>query len=127
MYKITLNIENDLVELELEGFWTESDFQKFIAEQHTALNKLRCQIGKHLLLCDLTKLNVVAQDVAARVATELNSQGPRDAEWLAIVISSALLKLQMQRLLTRSNAQIFDDVTAARQWLLSSSGRHSIS
>jgi hypothetical protein len=124
MYKITLDVENDLVELELEGFWTESEFEIFIAEQHAALKKLRCQIGKHLLLCDLTKLNVVAQDVAAQVTTDLNSQGPRDAEWLAIVISSALLKLQMQRLLTRSNAQIFDDVEAAREWLMSSSGRH---
>jgi hypothetical protein len=120
MYKITVDIENNLVELELEGFWTESEFETFIAEQHTALNKLHCRVGRHLLLCDLTSLNVVAQDVAARVTTDLNSQGPRDAEWIAIVISSALLKLQMQRLLTRSNAQIFDDVAKAREWLLAS-------
>jgi hypothetical protein len=123
MYKIELDLANDLVELELEGFWTESEFEKFIAEQHAALNKLQCQIGRHLLLCDLTKFSVVAQDVAARVTKDLNSQGPRDAEWLAIVIGSALLRLQMQRLLTRSNAQIFDDITSAREWLLTSSGR----
>jgi hypothetical protein len=53
----------------------------------------------------------------------LNSQGLRDAEWLAIVISSALLKLQMRRLLTRSNAKIFDDIATAREWFLTSSGR----
>jgi hypothetical protein len=123
MYKITLDEERDLVELELGGFWTENDFEQFIADEHAALRKLLCPVGKHLLLCDLTKLNVVAQEVGARIARDLNSQGPRDAEWIAIVISSVLLKLQMQRLLTRSNAQIFDDIESARNWLLESSGR----
>lgn len=121
MYKIKVDTELNLVTIELEGFWTESDFEKFIADQHAALSKLKCRIGKHRLLCDLNKLNVVAQDVARRVTTELNSQGPRDAEWLAISVSSALLKLQIQRLLTRSNARIFDDVVGAQEWLLSSS------
>jgi hypothetical protein len=127
MYKIKLDIETDLVELQLEGFWTESEFEQFTAEQHSALKKLKCLVGKHILLCDLTKLNVVAQDVGDRIGADLNSQGLRDAEWLAIVISSALLKLQMQRLLTRSNAQIFDDITSAREWLLTSSGRQPAS
>ena len=123
MYKIGLDLTNDLVELDLQGFWTESEFDQFIVDERAALNKLQCQIGKHVLLCDLTNLNVVAQDVGTRIATDLNSQGPRDAEWIAIVINSALLKLQFQRLLTRSNAQIFDEATTAREWLLSSSGR----
>jgi hypothetical protein len=120
MYNITVDAENDLVSIQLEGFWTESEFEQFIVDHHSALNRLQCRIGKHLLLCDLTKLNVVAKDVAARITTDLNSQGPRDAEWIAIAVNSALLKLQMQRLLTRSNAQIFDDVKTAREWLLSS-------
>lgn len=117
MYNINVDTETDLIIIELEGFWTESDFEKFIVDQHEALSKLECRIGKHRLLCDLSKLNVVAQDVAARISTDLNSQGPRDAEWIAIVVSSALLKLQMQRLLMRSNAKIFDDVASAKEWL----------
>jgi hypothetical protein len=126
MYSITVDVENDLIAIELEGFWTESDFEQFMVDEHAALNRLQCQIGKHILLCDLTKLNVVAQDVGTRIATDLNSQGPRDAEWIAIIIKSALLKLQMQRLLTRSNAHIFEDVKSAREWLLTSSGRQVI-
>jgi hypothetical protein len=121
MYNITVEPEIDLVTIELEGFWSEEKFKTFIAEQHESLALLKCRPGNHLLLCDLTKFNVVAQDVAPRIAIDLNSQGPRDAEWIAIAVSSALLKLQMQRLLTRTNAQIFDDVRSAREWLVSSS------
>jgi hypothetical protein len=118
MYKIIVNPEKNLIELELEGFWAESHFEQFMADEQAALQRLRCPIGKHRLLCDLSNLKVIAQNVAARIAQDLNSQGPRDAEWIAIVVSAPLLKLQMQRLLTRSNAQIFDDFASAREWLL---------
>jgi hypothetical protein len=84
-------------------------FKSFISEQRSSLLKLKCKPGEHLLLCDLTKF-------------DLNSQGSRDAKRIAISASSALLKLQMQRLLTRTNARIFDDVKSGEEWLISSSG-----
>jgi phage gp46-like protein len=118
MYNINVDVENDLVTIELEGFWTESEFARFITDQNAAHSQLQCRIGQHSLLCDLTKLDVIGKDVAARITTDLNSEGTRDAKWIAIAVGSTLLKLQMQRLLTRSNAQIFDDLNTAREWLL---------
>jgi hypothetical protein len=121
MYKIEIDIDRNLIKAELEGFWTADDFEHFIADEQKALSKLKCPAGKHILLCDLSKLNVVAQDVASHLVTELNSQGPRDAAFVAIVIHSTLLKMQMQRLITRSNMVIFDDYIEAEKWILSES------
>ena len=121
MYKIEIDVDRNLIKAELEGFWTADDFEHFIADEQKALSKLKCLAGKHILLCDLSKLNVVAQDVASHLVTELNSQGPRDAAFVAIVIHSTLLKMQMQRLITRSNMVIFDDYIEAEKWILSES------
>jgi hypothetical protein len=122
VYKIEVDIDRNLIKAELEGFWTADDFEQFIADEQAAISKLKCPAGKHILLCDLSKLNVVAQDVAAHIVTELNSEGPRDAAWVAIVIHSPLLKMQMQRLITRSNISIFDNYIDAEKWILSESG-----
>lgn len=122
MYKIEVDIDRNLIKAELEGFWTADDFEHFIADEQAALSKLKCPAGKHIVLCDLSKLNVVAQDVATHIIAELNSQGPRDAAWVAIVIQSTLLKMQMQRLITRSNMMIFDSYSESEAWLLLESG-----
>jgi hypothetical protein len=126
VYNISTDLTKDLVHVELEGFWAESDFSKFMDDLHSAVTKLRCKPGEHLLLCDLTRLNVMSQDIVSYVMSELNSEGPRDARWIAIVVGSALLKLQMQRMLLRANAQIFDDVGSAHEWLMASSGRSPV-
>jgi hypothetical protein len=122
MYKIEVDIDRNLIKAQLEGFWTADDFEHFIADEQAALSKLKCPAGKHIVLCDLSNLNVVAQDVVAHIVTELNSQGPRDAAWVAIIIHSTLLKMQMKRLITRSNMMIFDTDEQGREWLLSESG-----
>ena len=122
MYNIEVDVDRNLIITDLEGFWTSDDFQNFIADERAALSKLRCAVGKHILLCNLSKLNVVAQDVVSHIVAELNSQGPRDAAWIAIVIHSALLRMQIQRLITRSNIEIFDETAKAEEWLLSESG-----
>jgi hypothetical protein len=122
MYEIAVEVEKNLIRTALEGFMSESDFADFMRDEHAAQKQLRCAPGRHVLLCDLAKLNVVSQDMVAQVAWELNSEGPRDAAWIAIVISSALLKLQFQRILTRTNAMIFDNATSAEEWLMAESG-----
>jgi hypothetical protein len=122
MYSIEVDLDRNLVRAELEGFWTSGDFDNFMTDEHDAVSKLRCPIGQHILLCDLSKLNVVAQDVVPHIIADMNSQGSRDAAWIAIVIQSALLKIQMQRLITRPNIMIFDSALQAEEWLLSESG-----
>ena len=122
MYSIQVDVDRNLVRAELEGFWTSNDFERFMADEHAALGKLSCPTGKHILLCDLSKLNVVAQNVVPHIVTDMNSQGPGDAAWIAIVIQSALLKIQMQRLITRPNMMIFDTAPQAEEWLLAESG-----
>jgi hypothetical protein len=122
MYSIEVDLDRNLVRAELEGFWTSGDFEKFMADEHAAVAKLRCPIGKHILLCDLSKLNVVAQDIVPHIVADMNSQGSRDAAWIAIVIQSALLKIQMQRLIARPNMMIFDSALQAEDWLLTESG-----
>jgi hypothetical protein len=122
MYEISVEVEKNLIRTSLEGFMSEREFSDFMRDEHAAQKQLRCAPGKHLLLCDLTKLNVVSQGMVEQVAGELNSKGPRDAAWIAIVISSALLRLQFQRILTRTNAMIFADATSATEWLMAESG-----
>jgi hypothetical protein len=125
MHTITVEEDLDFITVVLEGFWSQDDFNKFIDDQYAARKRLKCAAGQHVLLCDLTKLKVFTQDLANYIAPELNSKGTYDAEWMAIAVSSVLLKLQVQRILTRPNSQVFDDLNSARNWLLESSGRQS--
>jgi hypothetical protein len=122
MYRIELDVDRHLVKVEMEGFWSSSDFDEFMKNEHAELSRLRCRPGDHILLCDLTKLNVVTAEVAERISRDLNSQGSKDAKWLALVTNSMLLKMQMQRMMTRDNAMIFDGVGAAEAWLFEQSG-----
>ncbi len=122
MYKINLDIDKNLVEVELEGFWSASDFDLFIKNEYAALSQLKCQPGDHILLCDLTRLNVSAPEVAAYMGPDLNSQGSKDAKFIALVVSSMLLRMQLQRLITRDNIMFFEDIETARAWLLEQSG-----
>lgn len=122
MYKIELDVERHFVKIEMEGFWSSDDFDIFMKNEHAELSKLRCRPGDHILLCDLTKLNVVAAEVTDRIGIDLNSQGRKDAKWIALVMSSMLLKMQMQRLIARPNIMLFDDVETAQAWLFEQSG-----
>lgn len=122
-HEITVEADKDLVIFSLSGFWQRVDFEKSIQDTPAALSQLRCRIGNHLLLCDLTKLDVIAPDIANEFSSVLNGQASHDSKWMAIAVHSTLLRLQIQRLLTRGNARIFDNVHDARTWLLTSSGR----
>jgi hypothetical protein len=122
MYSISVDHDKNLIRVSAEGFWSQSDFFNFLEDLNGSYPKLKCRIGRHILLCDLTKLNVVAQQLADSIVNELNSQGPNDAEWIAIVCNTALLKLQFQRFLTRPRAKIFEDAASAGEWLLDNSG-----
>lgn len=121
MHKIKIDTERSIITLFVEGFQAIDDFQSIMADLVAARRNLTCASGKHILICDFTGLKVIAQDDVIAVASELNSQGLHDAEWLAIILSSALLKLQFQRILTRSNAGIFDTKDDAWDWLFTSS------
>lgn len=122
MYDISVDVEKNLIRISAEGFWLESHFNSFLADLSGAHSELKCRFGKHIILCDVTKLNIVSQQLAENLINELNSQGPHDAEWVAIVCNTALLKLQFQRFLKRPRAKIFEDLISAEEWLLASSG-----
>jgi hypothetical protein len=80
MYKINLDVDRNLVKVEMEGFWSSSDFDEFMKNEHAELSKLRCQPGEHIVLCDMTKLNVVTAEVAERISRDLNGQRTKDAK-----------------------------------------------
>jgi hypothetical protein len=49
MYQIFVEPDKNLIHAELEGFWSEADFVRFLADEQTAREKLRCPAGKHIL------------------------------------------------------------------------------
>jgi hypothetical protein len=122
MYEIYTDVEKNLIKVVLEGFWSTKDFDQFISDESAAKSRLRCPPGKHILLCDLSNFKVVNKEIVDGVFVELNRIGPNDAEWIAIVCQSALLKLQFKRLLERPRAMIFDNVSSAEDWLCKSAG-----
>jgi hypothetical protein len=70
-----------------------------------------------MILCDVSGLSVFGQNVVPKIAEQLRTRESRDADRIAIVCPSALMRLQISRLIVRPEVCLFETVDAAEEWL----------
>jgi hypothetical protein len=120
-YSIDVDPARDLVRVSLSGFFTAEDIDRFQAELQIEHRKLGCdKRGGPLTINDLTEMAIQSQDVLARWGEFLANPTHRSRR-LALVVASALGRMQLQRIIGDRNAQVFTDVREAEQWLFADS------
>ena len=108
-----------LVRARLIGLLNAQDVQDYFVEQKKAVVDAGGTFAHHSLLLDIRDWSVQTQDVVAAFQRQLGSGGTL-ALRSAIVCGSALIRLQLQRILKgRADARVFDALEPAEAWLMS--------
>ncbi len=118
MFTIETEPLKKMVVAKLSGFWNTAVAAQFAVEEQAAVSRLPCRPGEHVLLCDVREMDVSSQDVVELLSQELNKTGANDARRIAIVWRSTLSRMQVTRVTTRDNVKLFNDFSAAEEWLL---------
>jgi hypothetical protein len=102
--------------LATSGVWSVADVDRFYDAQKKINEAARHRFGRLALLMDLRHATVVTQDASTRMQS-LNDRLYQSDDRVAIVISSALMTMQLRRAFTIGTREVFDSIAAAKAWL----------
>jgi hypothetical protein len=117
LFECSLNPENGTIEISLHGFWTKQTAADFFAALLAAEALRRPFGGTPKYLCDVNGFNVQSRDISEYLSSTILRNQDGSAK-IAVVATSALLKLQGSRLGEGQNLKFFDSEIEARNWLL---------
>lgn len=120
-HSIQVDLDRKLVDLRIGGLVSPEDAAWIGEELRAAIRALGEDVGKHVTLYDASGVHVVPQDTVELIKNTLDNPAVR-ALWarkIAFVVSTALAKLQVQRLReVRADIGVFEDRDAAIAWLM---------
>jgi hypothetical protein len=116
MYNITVDRPRRIVCVSMSGFFSEDEVSAFARDEQAAAASLRCPSGQFGLLLDAGGGVTQSQDVIGAFQA-LMVDLPLKAGRIAIVSGSALLKLQLRRIMTSERTGVFDTIDDARTWI----------
>ena len=106
------------------GYFSMEQMEVAAIDLHAAIRSLDPRDGGHVTLYDYTDVQVVAGPVFERFERYFtdDSMKPLQASRVAFVCTSALVRLQLQRM-QREHMRVFRDRKEATAWLLADQGR----
>jgi len=120
-HSIQVDLDRKLVDLRIGGMVSPEDAAWIGEELRAAIRALGDDVGKHVTLYDGSGVPVVPQETVELIKSTLDNPAVRQlwARKIAFVVSTALAKLQAQRLRdVRPDIGIFEDRDAAIAWLM---------
>jgi hypothetical protein len=116
-YELQFNPMPGLLTIKLGGFWDDKSVQLFRAELRSTIRQITSGNLDFQTLCDCrgfvvqsqTVMNEIAQTMANGVETKLGRT--------AIVVDSALSKMQISRLVANPKIKLFENFDLASAWL----------
>ena len=115
-YLIDAEAGERLLRMKLIGLWTVDDLRSFDDARTSRLRALGWSSGSFVSLLDLRQHGVQSQAVTAQARANFQEK-PIVPRRHAIVIASALNRLQAKRLAAPVNERLFDDEAGALAWL----------
>ena len=117
LFSLDIESRSSLVRASLHGLFEASDVQRYFDAQRELVTKSGCIYGRHRILLDIRDWPVQPQDVVIEFQRQLRAG--MVAQRAAILCSSSLLRLQLNRLLEqRQDARVFENSGHAEAWLL---------
>ncbi len=118
MYTVTIEPEHHLMRIEVVGFWSVSIIPDYVAELTRQIGALESSGGCQRILVDMTNYPIQAQAIA-KAHARIIDYGRNDLKAsTAVVMTSALSKLQAKRMANLAGHELFDNEESAREWLL---------
>ena len=120
-HSIEVDLERKMVDLRIGGLISPEDAAWIGEELRAAIRALGPDVGRHVTLYDASGVQVVPQDTVELIKNTLDNAAVR-ALWarkIAFVVSTALARMQVQRLReVRADIGVFDDRDSAIAWLM---------
>ena len=107
-----------LVEISVIGHWDAATMDRFehqLTEFHKSLEQKVCRVGQQITIFDLRKFAVQSPSVLIRIGAKVKDPAIASRH-VAILMSSALLRMQARRIAPRYG--IFATRDEAVEWLL---------
>lgn len=118
MYSVTIDPSRHLMTVTVSGFWKEETFKSYIAEAARATAELQRRGGFGLLLVDMSDYPLQGQAVAEMHGKLMLAAQQRYGVKAAVVMRSALSRLQAARVAKLTGNDLFDDADSAIEALL---------
>lgn len=119
MYEINTDPAQKLLMIKVRGFWTGNTMATYRSEVGQQASTLRQAGGCKRILVDMSNYPIQSRAIADGHAAALRFARETLGARAAIVMTSALSKLQATRVATSSGHRIFSDSVTAMSWLMS--------
>jgi hypothetical protein len=116
-YRIDLDRRRARLLVLASGSWTMADADSFIAEFEEVVHWSDQTGSRITYFCDATGLVIHPAPVAKRLETWTGMVAQLSIDRYALVVPSALMRMQCRRLVGSVSQRYFEDIGAAREWL----------
>ena len=118
MFEVVPDVAAHLLSIRVHGFWdgaTMAAYQKVLGE---AVAKLQRTGGCNYILVDMTGYPIQPKQIAEAHGAILRASRKMEGTRVALVMQSALSRLQANRLAADTGHEIFPTPEAAMAWLM---------
>lgn len=123
MYDVTFDEAERTLKVVVEGFWTDSVQREFARDYGLAIRRCRQSRRPFTLLVDAQRFAVQPKSIVAGMAAVHDAEAAVERAPTAIVVGSAILKLQAERTITGDNVRVFLEMPVAVAWLRGATDR----
>lgn len=119
MFEVTPDHDLRMLRITLRGFWDGATMAGYMKVVREAMGGLQRAGGCRYILIDMTGYPIQSKEIAESHAAALRLVTQAGGVRVALVMQSALSKLQATRVAADTGQRMFDTEEAAREWLLS--------
>ncbi len=120
MYDVTIDTARQLMKVKVSGFWSEETFKTYAAEATKRSEELRRTGGFKYVLIDMSDFPIQSAVVAEMHGRLLQAAQDGYGVRAAVVMTSALSRLQATRVAKLTGNDLFDDADTAVAALMQS-------
>ena len=106
-----------LLRITLSGTFAVADVEQMDLERKGAIGTLRCGFNDHKVLIDVARCDLSTPDVADALQTAIGNPVFRAGK-CAMVVASALVRMQARRVVNRPDMRFCASVDEAEAWLI---------
>jgi hypothetical protein len=118
MYAIVADQELRMLRIVLRGFWTAEVMARYLSEVRRAMGSLVQTGGCKYVLIDMLDFPIQSKEIAEAHANALRAVKQTGDTRVALILQSALSRLQAARVATDTGHQSFASEAEAMAWLL---------
>lgn len=115
-FAIHVDWSRRIIRMTIRGYWDQPTLAAFTRALEAEEGRLRPEAGEFAYLCDARALKIQSKDVGTLWTSFLTLRNPRGLR-TAVVVSSALSRLQIERVAGTSNRRVFVELGEALDWL----------